>query len=85
MTREELLSMAREAGFIVRNNMARTIHSNGSWIGVTDELAKFAELVAIRAVAAERKRITDFLTAQISCEIKKIVDCLDECCPESQQ
>ena len=36
------------------------------------------------AVAAERKRITDFLIAQISCEIKKIVNFIDECCPESK-
>jgi hypothetical protein len=55
MTREEILSMAREAGFIVRNNMPRTIHSNGSWVCVADELESFAELVAIRAVDAERE------------------------------
>ncbi len=55
MTREELLSMAFAAGFSVRGETIRTIHSSGAWVGINDKLAKFAELVAIRAVAAERE------------------------------
>ena len=53
MTREEIISLARAAGFQVRNNTIRTMHSNGSWVGINEELERFAELVA----AAERKAL----------------------------
>lgn len=51
MTREEIIRMAREAGFQVRNDTIRTMHSNGSWVGINEELERFAALVA----AAERE------------------------------
>ena len=51
MTREEIIRMARESGFQVRNDTIRTMHSNGSWVGINEELERFAELVA----AAERE------------------------------
>ena len=53
MTREEIISLARAAGFQVRNDTIRTMHSNGSWVGINEELERFAELVA----AAERKAL----------------------------
>ena len=53
MTKEEIISMASEAGFKVRNDTIRTMHSNGSWVGINEELERFAELVA----AAERESV----------------------------
>lgn len=55
MTREEIIRMASEAGFKVRNDTIRTMHSNGSWVGINEELERFAELVA----AAERKALAN--------------------------
>jgi len=53
MTKDDILRMAREAGFNSSNGFSALIvrHSNGSWIDVTDDLERFANLVA----AAERK------------------------------
>jgi hypothetical protein len=53
MNREDIIRMAREAGFTDHNGFCEVIvrHSNGSWIGVKDELERFAALVA----AAERE------------------------------
>lgn len=50
MNRDEILSTAREAGFSVRGETIRTMHSSGAWVGINDALAKFAEL----ATAKER-------------------------------
>lgn len=55
MTKEEIISMASEAGFKVRNDTIRTMHSNGSWVGINEELERFAELVE----AAERKALAN--------------------------
>ena len=54
MTRDEVIAMAREAGF-GRNAFSQACakHSNGSWVDVTEELERFAALVA----AAEREAI----------------------------
>ena len=50
MTREEIIAMAREAGFIDSNAHSDIIvrHSNGSWVSVHDILERFAELVAAK-------------------------------------
>lgn len=52
MTRDEIIKMAREAGFDQSNPHEALIvrHSNGSWIGITNRLERFVALVA----AAER-------------------------------
>lgn len=56
MTRDDIIRMAREAGFDESNAVCAVIvrHSNGSWVGIEERLAVFAELVA----AAEREAIT---------------------------
>ena len=53
MNREDIIRMAREAGFTDHNGFCEVIvrHSNGSWVGVKDELERFAALVA----SAERE------------------------------
>ena len=53
MTNDEIITIAREAGFDQSNSHEAVVvrHSNGSWIGITDRLALFAELI----VAAERE------------------------------
>lgn len=50
MTRDDILRMAREAGFQDRDGTIRTMHSSGAWVGINEELERFAALVA----AAER-------------------------------
>ena len=52
MSQDDIISMAREAGFESNSFCpAITRHSNGSWVGVVYELEAFAALVA----AAERE------------------------------
>lgn len=53
--RDEIVSMAREAGFSVRGETIRTMHSSGAWVGINDELAKFAELVTAKERAARQE------------------------------
>lgn len=50
MTRDDILRMAREAGFQDRDGTIRTMHSSGAWVGINEELERFAALAA----AAER-------------------------------
>jgi hypothetical protein len=62
MTRDEFLSMAREAGFSVRGETIRTMHSSGAWVGINDQLAKFAELATAKERAARieaQQRLAD--------------------------
>ena len=49
--RDEIVSIAREAGFSVRGETIRTMHSSGAWVGINDELAKFAALAITRHLA----------------------------------
>lgn len=54
MTRDEVIAMAREAGF--KHNafsQACVKHSSGAWVDVAEELEHFAALMA----AAEREAI----------------------------
>ena len=53
MTRDDIIKLAREAGFVHSNPHSDIIvrHSNGSWISVHDMLERFHAL----AVAAERE------------------------------
>lgn len=50
MTRDDIIRMAREAGFhtkcFVKDEVLLVAkHSNGSWIGLDEELERFAQLV----------------------------------------
>lgn len=51
MTTDDILRMAREAGFQDRDGTIRTMHSSGAWVGINEELERFSALVA----AAERE------------------------------
>lgn len=53
MTRDDIIRMAREAGFETGAALCEVVvrHSNGSWVGINAELIEFAALVA----AAERE------------------------------
>lgn len=62
--RDKILSMAREAGFSVRGEIIRTMHSSGAWVGINDELAKFAE-------AATEKERAARIAAQVENEALK--------------
>jgi len=64
ITRDEILSMAREAGFYVREGTIRTMHSNGSWVCINDELTEFAEAVT-------EKECTARIAAQVENEALK--------------
>jgi hypothetical protein len=48
MTRDDIIKLAREAGFTERNHHSEVVvrHSNGSWVDVEPLLWKFAILVA---------------------------------------
>lgn len=52
MTRDDIIRMARGAGFETGTALCEVVvrHSNGSWVGINAELIEFASLVA----AAER-------------------------------
>jgi hypothetical protein len=65
MTREELLMMAREAGIEVHPSKQQARIGLDALIGCdsTGKLARFAELVAIRAVDAERDRLCALIKA----------------------
>ena len=72
MTREEILSMACDAGieFHYRKQQARIGIDVLTGCDSTGKLAKFAELVSIRAVAVEREEcaaLCEKLPAQDSC------------------
>lgn len=48
MTQDEIIRIAREAGFGWHTPSEQVIvrHSNGSWIGIEEQLERFAALVA---------------------------------------
>jgi hypothetical protein len=51
MNTEDIIRMAREAGFNASNGFSLLIvrHSNGSWVDVQEELTRFAALVEAAA------------------------------------
>lgn len=62
MSCNEILSMARESGFYVREGTIRTMHSSGAWVCINDELAKFAEAVTEKernALQEAQRRLAD--------------------------
>ena len=54
LNRDEIIKLAREAGFVHSNPHSEVIvrHSNGSWQSIEERLDQFAKLVA----AAEREQ-----------------------------
>ncbi len=64
---KSIIELAREAGFSVKNFKPPVItaqHSNGSWIGIDDELERFAALVRAAALdeaagIAKRRLLAD--------------------------
>lgn len=53
-TKEQVIQMAQEAGFTVRNGVIKVVHSNGSWVAVNDRLAEFAAIAFTAGQAAEQ-------------------------------
>lgn len=45
MTPEQIIEMAKQAGFNTRGVVIRTMHSSGAWVGINNELQAFAQLV----------------------------------------
>jgi len=48
MNTEQIIKLAREAGFTQKNGFSKLIvrHSNGAWVDIADDLMRFAALVA---------------------------------------
>ena len=46
MTRDDILRMAREAGFSEQNGIVRTMPGSSVWAGLNAELERFAALIA---------------------------------------
>lgn len=42
---DQIIELAKQAGFQARGDVIRTMHSSGAWVGINDELQRFAELV----------------------------------------
>ena len=51
ITKELVEQWAEQAGFHNRSGVIRTVHSNGSWVAVNDELTDFAALAATHGAA----------------------------------
>ena len=48
MIKQEIIDIAKEAGFRIRNPYAPMItaqHSNGSWVGIDEELEAFSNAI----------------------------------------
>jgi len=55
MTTEEMIEIAKDAGFREREGVIRTMHSSGAWVAINDELERFAALLEAMVAAKERK------------------------------
>jgi len=62
MNTEDIIRWAREAGFNASNGFSLLIvrHSNGSWVDVQEELARFAKLAYEAGAAAEREALAKY-------------------------
>ena len=56
LTKEQVIQMAQEAGFTVRNGVIKVVHSNGSWVAINDMLAEFAAIAYAEGKVAQAKR-----------------------------
>ena len=45
MSTQNIIELAKQAGFRERNGIVRTMHSSGAWVGINEELKAFAALV----------------------------------------
>lgn len=59
MTRDDIIRVARDAGFDESNAVCAVVvrHSNGSWVGIEERLVLFATLVAAVERAACAKQM----------------------------
>lgn len=55
-TREQVVQWAQEAGFTVRNDIIKAVHSNGSWVELSERLALFAIQAYTEGMVAQAKR-----------------------------
>lgn len=55
-TREQVVQWALEAGFTVRNGVIKAVHSNGSWVELSERLALFAIQAYTEGMIAQAKR-----------------------------
>ena len=55
-SREQVAKWAQEVGFTVRNEIIKTVHSNGSWVAINERLAEFAALAYAAGQVAQAKR-----------------------------
>ena len=60
MTQDEMIALARKAGFGASNPFAPVIvrHSNGSWVSITVQLLRFAELVEQHLLLKQAMAVT---------------------------
>ena len=52
-TSEQVIEWAQGAGFTVRNGVIKAVHSNGSWVELSERLAEFAALAFAAGQAAQ--------------------------------
>lgn len=64
INRADVLRMAKEAGFRTRGELIRTMHSSGAWVGINEELERFAALVAALVAAHEREKCAKVCDAE---------------------
>lgn len=70
MTRDDVIRMAREAGFDRSNPHCdlMVIHSNGSWIGIEKELTRFAGLAIADFLARTGQYVTNDASREAALE-----------------
>lgn len=75
MTRDDVIRMAREAGFDRSNPHCdlMVIHSNGSWIGIEKELTRFAGLAIADFLARTGQYVTNDASREAALEQARAV------------
>lgn len=81
MTDDDIIKLAREAGFTQKNSFSHLIvrHSNGAWVDIADDLMKFAALV----VQAERESCNRKINAAWKLMCEKMVGAEREECEKA--
>jgi hypothetical protein len=86
MTREEIISMAREAGLTVGTNLSGVmLVGSPARVGLAhlsiDEMERFANLVAIKVAASEREWMQEtnikLIAEAVAAEREEILDLVD--------
>lgn len=87
MNTDDIIELAREAGFTQKNVFSDLIvrHSSGAWVDITDDLTRFAALVtqaereSRQAAQAENEQLKARL-ARSGAEMRKAVFAMREAC-----